>query len=377
VPPLLLLLLALSTPRAEVFLSETRPVFGSVATVAVAAGDPARVRVGIEAAFAQLDRVGWAMNEWSAESPLSALNASAGGDFVELPADLCGVLRTALEGARRTRGLFDPTWAALSDLWRFDGTGTVPPADALRARCALVDPGGLQIRPGPRGGCEARLARPGMRVGLGGIAKGHALDAAARALRALGLRDFLLQAGGDLYAGGRRAGAPWRVAASDPRHPGRAVAAVDLSDEAFSTTADTEHAFEEGGRRFHHVIDPRTCAPATASRSVTVLARSAVDAEIVGKAAFVAGGREALEIARAFGAAILVVDGAGEAWASPEIEPRLRPSAAGSPPPVNAGLPPHPRARAPGRAPRPARRSRRGAPPRRAAPPRGRRRRRA
>jgi thiamine biosynthesis lipoprotein len=330
VPAPLLLLLALSAPPGPI-LSETRPVFASLAAVTVPADDPVRARAAVEAAFAQLDRVDWAMNEWRADSPLHALNASAGRGWVKLPADLCGVLSTALDGARRTGGLFDPTWAALSDLWRFDGTGTVPSPEALRARCPLVGYGGLELRPAPGGGCAARLVREGMRVGLGGIAKGHALDAAARALRALGLRDFLLQAGGDLYAAGHRAGAPWRVSVSDPRAPGRAIAALDVSDQAFSTTADTEHAFEQGGRRLHHVIDPRTCAPATASRSVTVLARSAVDAEIVGKAAFVAGGREALEIARAFGAAILVVDGAGEAWASPEIEARLRPAAPGSP----------------------------------------------
>jgi thiamine biosynthesis lipoprotein len=340
--PAIALAALLATAPSGVLRAETRPAFGSIATVTVLAAEPALAAAGIEAAFAQLDRVDWAMNEWREGSPLHRLNASA-GRWVALPADLCRVLAVAKEAAERTGGLFDPTWAALSDLWRFDGSGTVPEAAALRARCPLVDHRGLTLRP-RGGGCEARLSRPGMRVGLGGIAKGFGLDGAARALRALGLRDFLLQAGGDLYAAGSRGGEPWRVAVRDPARPGGALAALDVSDRAFSTTGDDQHAFEAGGRRYHHVIDPRTCAPATASRSVTVLARSAVVAEVVGKAAFVAGGEAALAIAREWEAAVVVVGPAGELRASPELDDRLRPAA----PPPPAGVAPRRPAGGPG-----------------------------
>jgi thiamine biosynthesis lipoprotein len=323
VPATLLAALLVAAPTEGLVLSETRPVFASLATVTVVAADAARARAGIEAAFAELDRVDWSMNEWRPDSPLSALNAAAGKGWVALPGDLCDALAAAKAGAARTGGRFDPTWAALSDLWRFDGTGTVPSDAAVRARCALVDHRALSLRPRAAGGCEARLAREGMRVGLGGLAKGWALDAAARALRALGLPDFLLQAGGDLYAAGSRGGVPWRVGIRDPRDAARTVAALDVSDRAFSTSGDDQHFFERGGRRYHHVIDPRTCRPATGARSVTVLARTAVEAEIVGKAAFVAGGRDAIDLARGWGAAIVVVGPAGEVLASPELAGRL------------------------------------------------------
>lgn len=316
-------------PTEGVLVSETRPAFASTATVSVVAAVPAAARAGIEAAFAQLERVEWAMNEWRPESPLSLLNARAGQGWVLLPGDLCAALAAAKGGAERSGGLFDPTWAAVSDLWRFDvPDASPPPGLLLRERCPLVDHRGLSLRPAA-GGCEARLARAGMRVGLGGLAKGWAVDAAARALRALGHRDFLLQAGGDLYAAGTRAGAPWRVEIRDPRAgPGTALAALDVSDRAFSTSGDTEHAFERGGRRYHHLLDPRTCAPARASRSVTVLARTAVDAEILGKAAFVAGGEEALALAARWEAAIVLVSASGEVLVSPEIAGRLLPPGA-------------------------------------------------
>jgi thiamine biosynthesis lipoprotein len=190
----------------------------------------------------------------------------------------------------------------------------------VRARCALVGHEGLALA--PRGAaCEARLARAGMRVGLGGLAKGWALDAAARLLRALGLRDFLLQAGGDLYAAGTRAGEAWGVSVRDPRG-GRldTLATFAIFDGAFSTSGDDAQAFVAGGRRFHHLLDPRTCAPAAASRAVSVLAKTAVEAEILGKALFVLGGEEALARARRAGAEALVVTGEGEVLATPGLE---------------------------------------------------------
>lgn len=301
-------------------VSESRPALGTLATVTLAGVPREGAAPGIEAAFAVFARVDYSMNEWRPESPLSRLNAAAGQGWVELPGDLCEVLRLAKRGAARTNGLFDPTWAALSHLWRFDAPEAAPPDPGpLRAACTLVDHRGLELR--RRGvACEARLARAGMRVGLGGIAKGWALDSAARTLRALGYADFLLQAGGDLYAAGTRGGAPWQVGVRDPRG-GRldALLSVTVRDRAFSTSGDYEQSFEKDGRRYHHLIDPRTCEPAVASRAVSVLAGSAVEAEILGKALFAAGGPRALALARRFGVEAIVVTSSGELLATPGL----------------------------------------------------------
>jgi thiamine biosynthesis lipoprotein len=319
-----LALALLARPDEGVVSTETRPAMGSVATVTVVTTSPARAALAIEAAFAVFERVDWSMNEWRADSPLSALNAAAGRGWVALPGDLCEVLAIAKAGAERTSGAFDPTWAALSDLWRFDGAGPAsPPSDeAVAARCPLVDHRGLVLRPrGPA--CEARLARAGMRVGLGGLAKGYALDVAARVLRGLGERDFLLQAGGDLYAGGTRAGAPWTVAVRAPRGgPLDRIAEVSVSDAAFSTSGDYEHAYVAGGRRYHHLLDPRTCRPAERIRAVSVLARSAVEAEIAGKALFVAGDELALREAARLGVEALVVTADGATLVTPGLGAR-------------------------------------------------------
>ena len=101
------------------------------------------------------------------------------------------------------------------------------------------------------------LSRPGMRVHLGGIGKGYAVDRAAAILRADGISDFLIQAGGDLYASGTRGDRPWRAGIRDPRGPvDRIFAAMDLRDETFSTSGDYERYFIRDGRRYHHILDP-------------------------------------------------------------------------------------------------------------------------
>lgn len=311
----------------EALIVETRPFAGSLARVTVADAEPERARAGIEEAFLELARVDATMNEWRPESPLSALNAAAGsGHWTELPADLCTVLRLALDGARRTGGRFDPSWAALRDLWRFDGESSVPDPALVRRRCALVGWQRVEVQGPGAGACRARLPRSGMAVGLGGIAKGWAVDRAAEALRARGLADFLVEAGGDLYAAGRRDGRPWEVGVRDPRGaPGTTIATLRLSDAAVSTSGDYEHFFIARRTRYHHLIDPRSCQPARASRAATVVARSAVDSEVLSKAVFI-GGARGLAIAEHAGATALVVTSQGEVLSSPGLPLAGRPA---------------------------------------------------
>jgi thiamine biosynthesis lipoprotein len=134
-----------------------------------------------------------------------------------------------------------------------------------------------------------------MRAHLGGIGKGFAVDRAAAILRSHGITDFLVQSGGDLLASGRRDDRPWRAGVRDPR--GDAVfAAIDLRDETFSTSGDYERFFITDGRRYHHILDPDTGAPAAGSRSVTILARSAVIADALSTGVFIMGPLEGMKL---------------------------------------------------------------------------------
>ena len=313
--------------------SRAREMMGTQVSVSISNATPEEAERGFDAAFKELQRVEQVMNEWRAESPLSSINAIAGnGRFAEAPEDLCEVLRQSLRAAKRTGGLFDPTWAALSELWRFgsDETGVVPSEAEVKKTCPLVSYQNVEVQDHSRTGtgCQVRLKKRGMKLGLGGVAKGWGVDQAVRSLRSLGFRNFLVQAGGDLYAAGKRGERAWRVGIRDPRGPRDAYFAwMEVTDAAFSTSGDYERYFISAGKRYHHIIDPRTCHPAVASRSATVLSPTAVEAEFLTKATFILGGQKALALAESWGAAAVVVTNDNQVVLSKSLRGKLQYSA--------------------------------------------------
>jgi len=142
------------------------------------------------------------------------------------------------------------------------------------------------------------LKRAGMRVHLGGIGKGYAVGRAVDIFRAAGLRDFMVQAGGDLYVAGTKGGVPWTLGIADPRAPDRRTfATVALSNSTFSTSGDYERFFIKDGVRYHHILDPRTGQPARLCRSVTIAAESPVLADAVAKGVFILGPEKGMQLA--------------------------------------------------------------------------------
>ncbi len=258
--------------------------------------DTASAEAAAQQAFAAIARVESQANEWRADSPLAALTRGAGGDFQEIPRDLYDLLRLSCQLAEASGGAFDPTWAALWGLWDFrpGAPPHLPDPQQVQQRVAKIGWRHLQLQEGPP--ARARLDQPGMALGLGAIAKGWALDRAAAALRAAGVRDFLLQAGGQMLAGGSRDGQPWRVGLRHPRLGGEEVwAAIDLRDgESLSTSGDYEHFWLWQGERFHHILDPRTGYPAGRGHpdwpyAMAVLAQGGARADALSTAALVLG----------------------------------------------------------------------------------------
>jgi thiamine biosynthesis lipoprotein len=136
----------------------------------------------------------------------------------------------------------------------------------------------------------AFLRREGMAVNLGGIGKGYAVERARDILGTRGLRDFMIQFGGDMYVAGRAGDKPWRIGIQDPRGPGgRSFAVMDVSDSTFSTSGDYERFFIRNGRRYHHIIDPATGEPAMGCRSVTIVTASPTIADGLSKGVFIQG----------------------------------------------------------------------------------------
>ena len=320
--PLILLLAAAPEPN-EV---RTRALMHTEVTIALPVTLAADAReAAFTEGFAVFEGIEAELNEWKPDSALARINAGAGKP-VEAPRSTCEVIALSLEGARRTGGLFDPTWAALRGLWKFGSVedDVVPSKEAVAALCPKVKWEQVTLKARPDGSCTVKLGVPGMQLGLGGLVKGWGVDRVVAAFRKRGLKDFYVQAGGDLYVGGSNGGRPWRVGIRDPRGAKSAsFARIELSDAAFSTSGDYEHFFIKDGVRYHHLIDPRTCWPARASVSTTVLAKSATDAESLTKAAFILGPKEGRKLVRQFGAGAVWVTRDGQVHTTEGLEKQL------------------------------------------------------
>ena len=271
------------------------------------------------------------MSEWKESSPLSAVNRAAGGEPVPVPEELRRVLRRALDIARLTDGAFDPTWAALWGLWDFRAAEPrVPDAEEIARRAALVDWTRVEIDDSAE---TVRLAEPGMVLGLGGIAKGWALDRAEEELRRRGFDSFLLTVGGQVMAGGLRhtdgghtgGRRPWRVGIRDPRgSPDDFFARVPVTDASLSTSGDYESFFVVDGVRYHHILDPRTGRPARGLRSATVISPDATLADALSTALMVMGRERGMALVEELPEVeAVLVDGAGEVTVSRGLKDRV------------------------------------------------------
>jgi len=252
--------------------------------------DEGAARAAFEASFVEFDRLESLMSVWRSGSDVLRINAAAGERPVPASADVRSALHLARQISEWTAGKFDVTFGVLTDVWKFDAQdqdNTVPDEASIQQRLPLIDYRRVEIDDAAG---TVFLRKKGMRVHLGGIGKGYAVERVMRILRAAGLRDFMIQAGGDLYVAGKKDGRPWRLGINDPRGPsGRSFATVDLSDATFSTSGDYARFFFRDGIRYHHLLDPATGQPARGCRSVTIVADSPSLADGLSTGVFILG----------------------------------------------------------------------------------------
>lgn len=264
-----------------------RALMSTLFQIAVADADTPAARAAIGEAFARIQRLEELLSEWRAGSEISAISRAAGKRAVPVGEASWTVLSAGIDLARWSDGAFDMTWAALHGLYSFEaGKERVPTQAAIARRLPLIDWQKVSLSQNDR---RAKLERAGMRLGTGGIAKGYALDQAQALLQAQGLENFALYAGGQVQVQGRRGGRPWRVGIKHPRRDDY-FAVFELSSGSLSTSGDYEHFFiDVDGRRWHHILDPRTGLPARGLLSVTVLAPKGIYADALSTAAFIVG----------------------------------------------------------------------------------------
>ena len=273
-------------------------------------------------ALDEMRRLEALMSEWRDDSDIGRVNTHA-GEAVPVSAETFDVVQKGLWAGKISGGVFDITFQAMSGLWKFgsaqEPTPKLPTPAAVAAARKNIDYRKVELSATDH---SVRIAKD-QKMGLGGIAKGYIVDRAARVLRDAGMDSFLVQAGGDLYGAGRKPdGSHWVSGIQDPRAPqGHYFATIDLEDHAFSTAGDYARSYVIAGKRYHHIIDPRTGYPATACRSVTVWAPDAFIADAVDDAVFILGPEKGLPLVESLdGVGEVIVDKKNHVTVSPRLE---------------------------------------------------------
>jgi thiamine biosynthesis lipoprotein len=310
---LLFLLLALclwSGPTRAEWMSRVEAIMGTEVRVELWSEDAPAGRNAMAAVMAEMRRVDEQMSPYKETSELSRINREAAHKPVSISQEMLDILSRSIEFSRLSDGAFDVTFSSVGYL--YDYRKHVHPSDAqiaqalpgINYRHLLLDATARTIK----------FARPGVRVDLGGIAKGWAVDNCIALLKARGITNAIVTAGGDSRLLGDRRGRPWHIGVRDPRNRQGMSAVLPLENVAISTSGDYERFFEEGGVRYHHIINPKTGKSATGVRSVTVIAPDATTTEGLTKSVFVLGpqrGMHLIESLRSKGVEAVVIDASG------------------------------------------------------------------
>jgi thiamine biosynthesis lipoprotein len=288
-----LLLLCALPARAEWIQRITDGIMGTRITVELWADDKAKADPAIDAVLDEMRRIDETMSTYKPTSEVSQVNAKAADGPMRISKELFDLLTTAKEYSRITDGAFDITYASVGYLYDFrkhvhpDEAQIDKALPAVNYRHVLLDAKNQTVQ----------FSQKGVRIDLGGIAKGYSVDRGIDILKARGVTRAYVAAGGDSRILGDRFGKPWMVGIRDPRKgSGEWIKSIPLADCAISTSGDYERFFEENGVRYHHIIDPHTGHSASKVRSATVIGPYATRTDGLSKTAFVLGPEKAMEI---------------------------------------------------------------------------------
>jgi FAD:protein FMN transferase len=267
-------------------------IMGTRIAVELWADDRVKGDASIDAVMQEMRRVDEAMSTYKATSELSIVNRKAASEPVKIGSELFDLLTTALRYSHDTDGAFDITYASVGYLYDYRNRKRPDDASIQRAlpaidyRHVLLDAKASTVR----------FSQQGVRIDLGGIGKGHAVDRGIAVLQGRGITRALVTAGGDSRIIGDRFGNPWVIGIRHPDRKNEVIARIPLEDAAISTSGDYERYFDDNGVRYHHIIDPHTGRSASKVRSATIIGPTATRTDGLSKTAFVLGPERALEI---------------------------------------------------------------------------------
>ncbi|MCH9696083.1 MAG: FAD:protein FMN transferase [Gammaproteobacteria bacterium] len=267
------------------WVGDKRPMMGTEVTVYLWSDDADKGQALVEEIFQEVARIDRLMSTYKDGSEISEINRSAANSPLVVGQELLHLIRRSLDISVLTQGAFDITYDSVGQHYDFR-LNQRPDEATIQSELERTDYRLVEL--------DDRAAtiffqREGVRINLGGIAKGYVVERGIDILRCKGVRNAIVTAGGDSRLLGDRRGRPWMVGIRDPRADGEVAISVPLEDEAISTSGDYERFFDEDGIRYHHIIRPGTGTPASGVHSATVFGPDAVLTDALSTSVFVMG----------------------------------------------------------------------------------------
>ncbi|WP_093409570.1 FAD:protein FMN transferase [Salegentibacter flavus] len=298
----------------------TLKLMGSRFDITVVANDSTSANKHIDTAVAEISRIEKLISSWDANSQTSEINRNSGVNPVKVDAELFELIERSIKLSQLTDGAFDITYASMDKIWKFDGSMTLMPSEKeIKASVAKVGFRNIVL---DRENKTVFLKLEGMKIGFGAIGKGYAADKAKALLISKGMPAGIINASGDMNTWGKQPnGKEWKVAITNPMDKNKVFALLPVTNGAVVTSGDYEKYVNLQGKRYTHIIDPRTGYPASGIISVTVFAPKAELADALATSVFVMGKEAGLDrINQLPGIECIIIDDRGNITKSKNIE---------------------------------------------------------
>lgn len=274
--------------KQDSIYTRTLLLMGSRFDLTLTAADPNEGKRYLDMAIDEIQRIERLISSWDAQSQTTKINKLAGVKPVQVSKELYGLITRAKGLSQLTDGAFDISYASMDKIWIFDGsTVTLPPKEKVSQAVAKVGYRNIVLDPTKT---SVFLKQKGMKIGFGAIGKGYAADQAKALLQSHGVKAGIINASGDLSAWGKRPnGKSWKVGITNPLNKNKVFATLPVDNQAIVTSGNYEKFITLDGKRYSHIIDPRTGYPSSGIVSVTVIAPKAELADALATSVFVMG----------------------------------------------------------------------------------------
>jgi len=313
---LLFLIMMQQTVLVAQWIDHSFPVMGTEVTVRFWLNNAEKAEQAKQAVINEMHRIDHSMSPYKADSLLSKINRLAAQKPVKISAELYNLINRSLEISNMTNGAFDITFSSVGYLYDYR-LKQKPTTEQLKQKIKLVNYKSIQLNAEDR---SISYKQDGVKIDLGGIAKGLAVDNSIAILKSYGVNEASVTAGGDTYVLGDNGGKMWNVGIKHPRAESKLVSILPLANTAISTSGDYERFFIEDGKRYHHIINPKTGKSVMSVQSVTILTDNSTFADALSTTVFVLGVVKGLELVETLNnVSAIIVDQHGKMFYSSDM----------------------------------------------------------